>query len=277
MIGEPPFGAWIGRRHTSEPDTITPRLCREYAATFGGLLAPVPGAAPGLHWCLAPAATDSAALGLDGHPARGDLLPPVCLPRRMWAGGSLEFLAPLQPGDTVIKTSTIRDIARKTGRSGKLCFVTVAIDYTSGQSTAIRETQRIVYREESKAATAAGVPQTTDLEFEAEMRIDVTSTFLFRYSALTFNGHRIHYDLRYAREVEGYPDLVIHGPLQATLLLNLAASMKAASPKRFEFRATAPATGAQTLRAGAVADGKGCDLTMVSATGAVTMTASAQW
>jgi 3-methylfumaryl-CoA hydratase len=153
----------------------------------------------------------------------------------------------------------------------------MAIDYATGRSTAIREIQHIVYREESKTATAADAPAAANLKFDVEMRADITSTLLFRYSALTFNGHRIHYDLRYAQEVEGYPDLVIHGPLQATLLLNLAASAKSALPKRFEFRAIAPATGAQTLRAGAVVNGKNCDLRMVSAAGAVTMTASAQW
>jgi 3-methylfumaryl-CoA hydratase len=277
MTERPSLDDWIGCREAFEPDVLTRRLCREYAATFGDLLAPVPAAAPGLHWCLAPAVADTGELGPDGHPAKGGFLPPIPLPRRMWASGSLEFLDPLRPGDTVHKTSTVKDIAWKTGRSGKLCIVTLATDYATGRGIAIREDQHIVYREASKAPTTARAPEAAELEFDVERRAEITLPLLFRYSALTFNGHRIHYDLRYAQEVEGYPDLVIHGPLQATLLLNLAASAKSTLPKHFEFRAVSPATGPQTLRFGAVAGGKGCDLKVVSAANIVTMTASARW
>ncbi len=171
----------------------------------------------------------------------------------------------------------IKDIAWKTGRSGKLCFVTVATDYTTGKRTAIRERQHIVYRDAAKRATVTGIPDTAELVFDVEKRTDITSTLLFRYSALTFNSHRIHYDLPYAQQEEEYPDLVVHGPLQATLLLNLASSIKSALPRHFEFRAVVPATGLQSLKAGAIVGGNHCDLKVVSEDNVVTMTASARW
>ena len=207
MNPTPGFEDWIGRRKAFEPDTVTPRLCRQYAATFCKLLAPVPGAAPGLHWCLAPEIANADELGPDGHPAKGGFLPPIPLPRRMWASSSVEILEPLLPGDTVHKTSVIRDIAWKTGRSGKLCFVTVATDYATDKGAAIREQQHIVYRDAAKRATATGIPDTAELVFDVEKRAEITSTLLFRYSALTFNSHCIHYDLRYAQQEEEYPDL----------------------------------------------------------------------
>jgi len=271
------FDDWVGRSETQEPDIITSRLSREFAATFSDALAPVSGTAPGLHWCLSPALVNTAELGPDGHPAKGGFLPPTGLPRRMWAGGSLEFFEPLMQNDTVSKTSTIKDVSWKSGKSGKLCFVTVMNEYVTDRGLAIRENQNIVYREAAKGPMTINTSSNTRLRFDVEKKVNITPTMLFRYSALTFNGHRIHYDLRYARQEEMYPDLVIHGPLQATLLLNFATSIGSVLPKRFEFRSVAPATGTQTLRIGATAAQGNCNLSVVSEENMVTMMATAHW
>jgi 3-methylfumaryl-CoA hydratase len=271
------FDDWLGRQEVQEPDVITPRLCREFAVTFGETLASVPGVAPGMQWCLAPQLVNTDKLGPDGHPHKGGFLPPVALPRRMWAGGVLEFYDPLLPNDAVTKTSTIKDISWKTGKSGDLCFVTVCHNYSTDRGLAISEDHNIVYREAAKVPMRRATPEPTLLKFDAEMQVTITPTMLFRYSAMTFNGHRIHYDLPYAQQTELYPDLVIHGPLQATLLLNLATSTKSTLPERFAFRSIAPATGAQTLRIGAAVSSGACELTVLSQDNVVTMTATASW
>ena len=144
---------WIGHSQTTA-DHITPRLVESYGAILDGYLSPI--GLPGLQWCLAPIIEETSGLGVDGHPRTGGFLPPVRLPRRMAAGGELEFRAPLQPGDTVEKVSTIQEIAWKTGKTGKLCFVTVGHDYSTVRGLAIRETQHIVYR---AAATAQAPPR----------------------------------------------------------------------------------------------------------------------
>ena len=156
-------------------------------------------------------------LGPDGHPARGGFLPPVPLPRRMWAGGELEFFDTLRVGDEVTRTSRIAEVTMKTGSTGVLCFVSVDHLVTTPRGTAIRERQDIVYRDVSTAAAAPAkpaAPPPTAQHRESHMADPV---LLFRYSALTFNGHRIHYDRDYVTKVEGYPGLIFHGPMQAAL------------------------------------------------------------
>ncbi|ECB6741087.1 protein dehydratase, partial [Salmonella enterica subsp. enterica serovar Panama] len=224
-----PFAEWIGRTSESE-DVVSDRLVESFCATLGPYLTPRQGdqAPLGIHWCLSPAIAPMAALGEDGHPARNLSLPPVPLPRRMWAGGVLEFLAPLPVGAAVRRRSTIADISRKFGKSGDLWFVAVEHDYLAQSGVAIRERQDIVYREaaspnQNKTA-AAGAVASIERKAARGVAIEISPTLLFRYSALTFNGHRIHYDYPYATGVEGYSGLVVHGPLQATLLLNLAAA-----------------------------------------------------
>lgn len=276
MTEDQDFSAWIGRTEEAEPDIITPRLVASFAAMLAPHLAATEGAAPGLHWCLAPGIVAASGLGPDGHPAKGGFLPPVLLPRRMWAGGELEFLAPLHMGDSVQRSSRIRDIAWKTGKSGALCFVTVTHEYATARGIALREAQSIVYRPAAVGPAAPPAPRDPAPRFDAEWQVDVNSVTLFRYSALTFNGHRIHYDLSYAK-AEFYPDLVVHGPLQATLLLNLAASLGKGVPRRFSYRGISPATGAQTLRVGAKTRGSGTDLSLLSEAGCLTMTGLAEW
>ena len=248
-----PFVEWIGR--TSEHvDEVTPRLVESYRAIFGDWLAPTPEAeAPhGLHWCLSPAIAPMDALGRDGHPAKNRDLPPVPLPRRMWAGGRIETLAPLRIGDAVRRVSTIADVTCKHGRSGELWFVAVDHDYHSPRGLAIRERHDIVYRADSTRAAAGPV---AEREPVWTRRFETSPVLLFRYSAITFNGHRIHYDPVYARDVEGYSGLVVHGPLQASLLFNLAASRGSGAPKVFTYRALSPAIAGEPIDICAGGDG----------------------
>jgi 3-methylfumaryl-CoA hydratase len=231
---------WIGREERVE-DIVTADLARRYAATFeqqgaAGAGTRVPRL---IHWCLAQPAVPTAGLGHDGHPARGGFLPPVALPRRMWAGGAVTFHGDLAAGDAVTRLSRIAEVALKDGRSGPLCFVTVEHRMTVGGALKIEERQDIVYRgadTPSGAATASPPP-----ESGAQRRhLQASPALLFRYSALTFNGHRIHYDRPYATQVEGYPGLVVHGPLLATLLCDYAGELSGRPPDHFAFRGMSP-------------------------------------
>ncbi|MDE3744916.1 HTD2 family dehydratase [Methylobacterium radiotolerans] len=243
--------AWIGRTREAS-DLVTPRLLAEFRATFAPHLAPVSDgiAPPALHWCLAPETPPADALGPDGHAAKGGFLPPVPLPRRMWAGGEIETASGLRAGDAVTRTETVRDVAFKSGRSGSLCFVTVDHTVATGRGVAIRERQDIVYREAAGAQTGtSAAPERDDPEaYAAIWDVSATPTLLFRYSAMTFNGHRFHYDQPYATRVEGYADLVVHGPMQATLLMNLAATLLGHGPRKFAYRGVSPMTANQIFR-----------------------------
>jgi 3-methylfumaryl-CoA hydratase len=161
----------------------------------------------------------------------------------MWAGGVVESIAPLGISSRVTRVSTIVDIARKEGRTGELWFVTVDHEYRSEDKVAIRDRQNLVYREAAKPGPErkGDLPEQAVRPISASWTVPTSSVFLFRYSAITFNGHRIHYDEPYATGVEGYDGLVVHGPIQATLLLNLAASQLGRAPARFVYRGTAPA------------------------------------
>ncbi|MCJ2073698.1 MaoC family dehydratase N-terminal domain-containing protein [Methylobacterium sp. J-030] len=243
--------AWIGRTR-EQSDLVTPRLCAEFRATFAPHLAPamdqtVP---PALHWCLAPETPPADALGPDGHAAKGGFLPPVPLPRRMWAGGQIETFSELRIGDSVTRSETVRDVALKDGRSGQLCFVTVEHVVETGRGVAIRERQDIVYREAADAQTGRNSDGERDAAsaYAQVWSVPATPTLLFRYSAMTFNGHRFHYDQPYATRVEGYADLVVHGPMQATLLMNLAATMLRHVPRIFRYRGLSPMTANQVFR-----------------------------
>ena len=178
-------------------------------------------------------------LGRDGHPKVGGIIPDMGLPRRMWAGGRLEFLTPLRAGIAATKTTTVAKAEHKEGRSGPLGFVTLCHEIAQDGTIVLREFQDLVYREDPAPDAAKPTPPRarTDEDFAYTRGFD--STLLFRYSALTFNGHRIHYDLDYARDVEGYDGLVVHGPLLAQLLM-LMAQEKLGTLSAFSFRATAP-------------------------------------
>lgn len=200
---------------------------------------PVPA---GGHWLysFAPMPRQSM-LGADGHAKRGGLLPPVPLPRRMWAGSAITFRAPLKVGDTLDHRSTVVDVSAKQGRSGSLVFVRVRHEIGIDRELALSEEQDIVYLDDPKPGEPASMAQAAPAEHDYARTIDPTATLLFRYSALTHNGHRIHYDHPYATQVEGYPGLVVHGPLMATLLLDLLNRHCPDAPiASFSFRAVKP-------------------------------------
>ena len=193
------------------------------------------------HWLYFWPIPRQSELGPDGHAKRGGFLPPVPLPRRMFAGDRAEFHRPLRVGETISRLSRIVDVNHKQGRSGPLVFVVVRHEISDRQGVAVVEEHDIVYRENPKATDPAPAPQTPPADAMWVREIRPEETLLFRYSALTFNGHRIHYDRRYATEVEGYPGLVVHGPLIATLLLDLIRRNAAdASVASLSFRAVRP-------------------------------------
>ncbi len=231
---------WTGRTETVT-DVVTAAPVRMLRATLDlPPDEPLQTLPPLWHWLYFLPSARRSELGPDGHPRRGGFLPPVPLPRRMWAGGQLEFFGPLRIGDAIERVSTIDDVTVKSGRSGALCFVRVRHEVSSPRGLALREFHDIVYRPEpvAGAPAPAGEPAPAATWSEPVVPDDV---LLFRYSALTFNGHRIHYDRKYVTEVEGYPGLIVHGPLLATLLAGLGGRQFAGrEPKSFSFRALKP-------------------------------------
>ena len=239
------FGRWIGRSVVKD-DVITQRLVAEYRATMAPFLFDPPQSddcPPGLHWGLAPATPGIDQCSPDGSEARGDFLPPMPLPRRMWAGGSIETLQPLRIGQQVRRISTISDIKRRDGKTGPLFLVSVTHEFIGDGALLLRERQDLVFRH---ATSQLAMPQEVKAASEGDWRVDATPLLLFRFSAFTFNGHRIHYDRPYAAE-EGYPGLVVHGPMQAALMLNLASAKLRAVPARFDYRCIAPLFGGSTF------------------------------
>lgn len=202
--------------------------------------APIP---PGSHWLYFLPLARQSLIDVDGHPRRGNFLPPIELPRRMWAGGRLAFHQPLRIGDRITRASTILKIEEKSGRSGRMVFVTVESTVSGERGLAVSEEQDIVYRDRPTAnvTMTPTAPEPARAEPQARSVIRPTPTMLFRFSALTFNAHRIHYDRDYTRGHEGYPDLVVQGPLTATLLLNLLRqTCSGRNPRKFQFRGQQP-------------------------------------
>ncbi|WP_173678557.1 MULTISPECIES: FAS1-like dehydratase domain-containing protein [Pseudomonas] len=239
---------WIGRSQQAR-DLLSDNLLKRIAATFGE---PVPahGAAlpPLWQWCFFQEPLAESALGGDGHPARGGFLPPAANRNRMWAGGRLEFFEPLRAGFDAHCLSTISHVEEKTGRTGALLFVTVRHEYSQDGRLAIREEQDIVYREPSPPKQGSGEPL---IQGDWREAVEPSPTLLFRYSAVTFNGHRIHYDFPYVTETEGYPGLVVHGPLIATLSLRaFCRSHPGARLRRFSYRGLRPLIAPQPFEVG---------------------------
>ncbi|MFM7346348.1 MAG: MaoC family dehydratase N-terminal domain-containing protein [Tagaea sp.] len=234
------YSAWIGRTETRE-ERVDPAQALKMAATLDR---PAPRAGdplpPGWHWMFFNAAEPRAALGPDGHPKRGGFLPPVELPRRMWAGGRLTFHGPLRGGAHAIRHSEILKVESKSGKSGDLVFVTVKHRIEADGALALEEEHDIVYRDAPLPGAAQPSRVNPPSGGEISRTIVPDPTLLFRYSALTFNGHRIHYDQPYATKVEGYPGLVFHGPLTATLLMGLCEELGGQPLARFSFRGAAP-------------------------------------
>ncbi len=273
---------WIGRT-----ESVTDRID---AGHLAGLMAtldrdeldhqpgdPVP---PAGHWIYFTPCVKSSDIGLDGHAKRGRFLPPVGLPRRMWAGGRIHWQNKLRVDDLVTRISTIANVAHKPGRSGDLLFVLVKHQYSSSEGVCIDEEQDIVYR---------AAPDTMEQQPQAKLAprdalwtrtINPDPVMLFRYSALTFNGHRIHYDLPYVTDMEGYPGLVVHGPLIATLLMDLC---RRESPdrilKRFNYRAISPLFHTQpfTVNGTPKDQGKNADLWAANSDGGLAMQAEVEF
>lgn len=269
---------WIGRSEAAT-DIVTAQLVKGLRATlFQEVGDPRAGdAAPfTVHWCLAQPVFPMSMLGLDGHPTRGGFLPPVPLPRRMWAGGEIEFLQPLRVGDESTRTSRIADVQVKSGSTGTLCFVSVEHSISSPRGVAIRERQDIVYREMTSSAPAtAKAPPPKAQHRETHVSDPV---LLFRYSALTFNGHRIHYDRDYVTEVEGYPGLIFHGPLQAALIIEMAAKLRSGkAPKTFTYRGLQPLFEGTEFSINANETDAGMELWTANAEGQPTMKGTAEW
>lgn len=244
---------WVGRQEIIE-DTISIAPVKALWATLNSIelepkigdSLPVPW-----HWLYFLPCVRTSELSVDGHPPKGDFLPPVPLPKRMWAGGSIEAFELPKIGENVKRISTIDSVKHKSGASGELVFVSVVHEIFAQGRLAIRERQDLVYREEFKAEAAPAKlipvkpvlakPQLAPKNPSWSRELLATTPLLFRYSALTFNSHRIHYDRDYAVNVEGYQDLVVHGPLLATYLLDLLSTEEPNSQlKRFDYRAVKP-------------------------------------
>jgi 3-methylfumaryl-CoA hydratase len=235
------FKHWIGHRR-SATDVVSPWPLAALAATLDRRDAqPRMGDAvpPGWHWLYFLEHNPASELGSDGHPRRGDFLPPVQLPRRMWAGGRIEFAQPLRVGETARRDSEIVSVESKQGRSGHLVFVTVRHTITASGAIAVSEEHDIVYRDAPRPGEPPPQlkPAPTDAAWRREIVAD--QKMLFRFSALIFNAHRIHYDIEYCRE-EGYAGLVVHGPLQTILLLDLCRRHESRPVRRLEYRAVHP-------------------------------------
>jgi 3-methylfumaryl-CoA hydratase len=272
---------WIGRT-TEVSDIVTAQLTKGLRATlFQEIGEPKPGdAAPfTTHWCLGQPVFPMSELGPDGHPTRGGFLPPVPLPRRMWAGGELEFVDALRVGDVATRTSRIADVTMKTGSTGVLCFVSVQHEVATSRGLAIRERQDIVYRDVSgpaPVAPAKALPPPPVAQHQEKHVSD--PVLLFRYSALTFNGHRIHYDRDYVTKVEGYPGLIFHGPMQAAFIVELAAKLHGGTaPKKFIYRGVQPLFEGSEFSINANETASGMELWTANSAGQPTMKGTATW
>ena len=265
------YDSYVGRQETRS-DTVWPHLVRGLAAT---LEVPTPEQMlpPLWHWMLFADWVPASELGPDGHPKRGGFLPPVHdLPRRMWAGGRLQFHAPVHVGEALTRTTTILSITEKEGGSGRLVFVTVRHHIDGPAGRALTEEQDIVYRGAEGEAVKPG-ELAPPIEAVAAREVRPDAVLLFRYSALTGNGHRIHYDADYVRQEEGYPGLIVHGPLQATWMGMLAAEL--GPLRRFAYRGRRPAFSGRPLQVEAWRAPGGTRLRTRDDTGAVCMTAEA--
>ncbi len=231
--------AWIGRTET-RVDVASAAPVAALSATLD-CDEPETDLPPLWHWLYFLPLAKQSDIGPDGHGRRGGFLPPVPLPRRMFAGGRFEFLQPLHVGDSLTRTSRIVDVSGKQGRSGTLVFVTVNHEIANARGVVLTEQHDIVYRENPRADAPVPKPQPAPAGEAFSREIVPDPVLLFRYSALTFNGHRIHYDRSYVTEVEGYPGLIVHGPLIATLLADLVRrNLPQARLRSFSFRAIRP-------------------------------------
>ena len=279
-MGEEPWKDWVGRREIAH-DHIGEAPARALAATLdrsAELVTERGSVLPGVfNWLYFLKFAPMSEIGPDGHPKRGGFLPPVELPRRMWAGSRCRFRAPLRVGDEAEKISTLRKIEQKSGKAGTMVFVTVHHEIRVGAETAVEEEQDIVYM---------GIPETFRLPEPIPLPpcdwrevVAIDPVMLFRFSAVTFNGHRIHYDRTYAKDVEKYPGLVVHGPLQAVLLFDAACRREPGrSPAGFTFRGVRPLFDFDAVTVnGRQREHGATDVFTATADGAVGMQATIHW
>lgn len=257
MTNTPDLDAWIGRTEVSV-DLASRTALVQLAALLDH---PLPTAvdeavlSPTGHWLQFTPQDPQSALGADGHPRLGGFLPPLDLPRRMWAGSTIDYATPIHPGQSLQRTTTIESITPKTGSSGRLCFLVLRNDVSADGIHALTDRHTIVYREAAPRVPTTGsarraprAPTPPPEGWDWVQTVTPDEVMLFRFSALTFNAHRIHYDLAYVTEVEGYPGLVTHGPLTATLLVSAFQQHRpTARITRFAFRAHSPVFSGETL------------------------------
>ena len=283
--------AWVGRSETLHDRCEAARV-RQLAASFDMDLAPWRDGAelpPLWHWIFTTPVTPMSEAGPDGHVARGGFLPPVPLPRRMWAGSRIEWRRMPRLGEPLRRDSRVESIEMKQGRSGTLVFVSVAHELSSGDALLLTEGQDIVYRDAPAGARPqpnppAEPPVWRDALEAAAARSPARCTLvpddvlLFRYSALTFNSHRIHYDRRHCLEAEGYPGLVVHGPLLATLMATLAwLQAGSKTPRRYAFRAHSPVFDGETIAVQSAHQGAAAKTKVRKADGTVAMAGEMAW
>ena len=279
---------WIGRKETHH-DLATAWPIAALAATLDRDDPPPRegDAIPeGWHWSYFLETAPASELAHDGHPKRGGFLPPVTLPRRMWAGGRLEFRRPIKIGERLSRESEIISVEPKTGNSGNLVFVGVRHTVSASNEIAVVEEHDIVYRDAAQPAAGApakpgtpppGKPAPANAAWRREVMPD--EAMLFRYSALIFNAHRIHYDIDYCRKVEGYPGLIVHGPLQTTLLLDLSRRHAGKPVRKLDYRALSPLFHNEKLTVGGMpsADGATAQLWTAGPSGTIAMTGAAHY
>ena len=262
------WDSWIGKPLVAH-DLVAPAAVARFAAMLDAV-PPRQLAPQGFHWCLCLPDAPTAEIDVDGHPKRGGFLPPVDLPRRMWVASAIRFLAPLPIGAAIERVSTVAAIGEKQGGSGKLVFVEIDHLIRADGAEAVRERQTVVYREPAADTPAAPSPSDgSDLSgWEWQRGVTPSQVLLFRYSALTFNSHRIHYDLPYATGTEGYPGLIVQGPLMGSLLLDLCTQQLGPQAlAAFSFRAHSPAFAGQALTLVGRQDSGGLALAVIGGDG----------
>ncbi|HEV2677554.1 MAG TPA: MaoC/PaaZ C-terminal domain-containing protein [Aliidongia sp.] len=243
--------AWQAARRGGN-DVVTAGLVERFHATLGRPILPGESGDPaplGLHWCLAPEAVEADSLGPDGLPADGGIIPPIrILTGIMWGGGEIAFQQPLRVGDPVERVSRLVGLTEKNGRSGRLVFARLQHEYVVRGQACVSEVQTIAFRNPVAAPPPPGPDEQAGETWDFSRTVTPTETMLFRFSALTFNPHRIHYDQPYATAVEHFPGLVVHGPLTAALLLDACAGhVGGEAVARFRVKAERPAYGGNRL------------------------------
>ena len=274
------YKRWIGRREETA-DVLLPLHVGGLMATLdrdAALPRPGEAAPPGAHWLIRSPWLRPSGLGADGHAARGGFMPPVPLPRRMWAGSELRLIEPLRVGEEIRRSSEVVDVTVKEGRGGLLVFVKVRHDFHGSAGLAESELQDVVYREAADPARPAPPPEPAPPDGPWRRTVKPDAVMLFRYSVLTFNAHRIHFDQPFVTKVEGYPGLIVHGPLLATFLLDLVRhEAPGRALERFSFRALAPVfdTAPFSLSGAPNADGRSASVWVRGPEGGLAMRAEA--